>query len=199
MLFRNAELTGIRSGKITIAFRRWRRPTVVSGGTLRTPIGVLAIESVERIDEDEISEADVILSGHPDLEALMAELAKRSDGVLYRIQFRVKGPDPRIELREQTQIEDVERQKVLDRLERLDRASRTGPWTKRALEAIADGDGVRAGDLAPSVGQTKEAFKVNIRKLKNLGLTESLGTGYRVSPRGKVVLARLMEPDRCET
>ena len=77
------------------------------------------------------------------------------------------------------------------RLERLDAAGRTGPWTRATLEAIEGGEGVRAGDLAPGLGLEKEAFKVNVRKLKNLGLTESLGTGYRISPRGREVLGRL--------
>ena len=48
--------------------------------------------------------------------------------------------------------------------------------------------GVRAGDLATRVGQEKEKFKRDVRKLKNLGLTESLETGYRLSPRGRRVL-----------
>jgi len=30
-----------------------------------------------------------------------------------------------------------------------------------------------------------------VRKLKQLGLTESLDVGYRLSPRGRAVLARL--------
>jgi hypothetical protein len=191
LLFRQAELARIRTGEITVAFRRLRRPTVVSGGTLRTAIGELAIESVERIREDQISDVDVKCSGHPGAQALKAELARRSGGELYRIEFRVKGPDPRIKLREQNQLGEAEWEDVSRRLQRLDRASKTGPWTRQALEAIAEGEGVRAGDLAPSVGQERDAFKVNIRKLKNLGLTESLGTGYRVSPRGQAVLARM--------
>jgi len=31
----------------------------------------------------------------------------------------------------------------------------------------------------------KEWLKINIRKLKELGLTESLAVGYRVSPHGE--------------
>lgn len=31
-------------------------------------------------------------------------------------------------------------------------------------------------------------FKTNVRKLKGLGLTESLKIGYRLSPRGEAVL-----------
>ena len=48
--------------------------------------------------------------------------------------------------------------------------------------------GVRAGSLCVVLGQEKEAFKLNIRKLKGLGLTESLDIGYRRSPRGAHVL-----------
>jgi hypothetical protein len=46
--------------------------------------------------------------------------------------------------------------------------------------------------LGPGAGGLDtHAFKLNVRKLKNLGLTESLGTGYRLSPRGAAVLERL--------
>ena len=31
-------------------------------------------------------------------------------------------------------------------------------------------------------------FKLNVRKLKQLGLTESLSTGYHLSPRGVAFL-----------
>lgn len=34
-------------------------------------------------------------------------------------------------------------------------------------------------------------LKANVRKLKGLGLTESLTVGYRLSPRGDTVLRRL--------
>jgi hypothetical protein len=35
-------------------------------------------------------------------------------------------------------------------------------------------------------------FKRRVRQLKELGLTESLEVGYRLSPRGRTVLARLV-------
>ena len=41
-----------------------------------------------------------------------------------------------------------------------------------------------------AVGRDTLAFKANVRKLKGLGLTESLAVGYRLSPRGVAVLAR---------
>lgn len=47
MLFRQPILDRIASGEIQVAFRRWKRPAVKSGGTLLTPVGLLAIASVE--------------------------------------------------------------------------------------------------------------------------------------------------------
>jgi hypothetical protein len=34
----------------------------------------------------------------------------------------------------------------------------------------------------------RQAFKLNVRKLKELGLTESLEVGYRLSPLGEAFL-----------
>jgi hypothetical protein len=45
--------------------------------------------------------------------------------------------------------------------------------------------------LARALGAEKMRFKQDVRKLKELGLTESLEVGYRLSPRGQAVLALL--------
>ena len=58
------------------------------------------------------------------------------------------------------------------------------------LRLIGEREGVRAGDLADELGMERLPFKVDVRKLKALGLTESLGTGYRLSPRGQAWLDR---------
>ena len=58
------------------------------------------------------------------------------------------------------------------------------------LRLIAERPAVRAGDLAESLGRERLAFKADVRKLKALGLTESLGVGYRLSPRGEAWLER---------
>jgi hypothetical protein len=76
------------------------------------------------------------------------------------------------------------------RLERLDARAAGGPWMRRTLELIRDHPGVRAGDLCGKVKMEMPPFKVNVRKLKALGLTESLEVGYRLSPRGHAWLAR---------
>jgi len=44
-------------------------------------------------------------------------------------------------------------------------------------------------------GQDKISFKLNVRKLKTLGLTESLEVGYRLSPRGIALLDELRSHD----
>jgi hypothetical protein len=46
-----------------------------------------------------------------------------------------------------------------------------------------------AADIAASIGREKLPFKADVRKLKELGLTESLDVGYRLSPRGRAFLA----------
>lgn len=49
----------------------------------------------------------------------------------------------------------------------------------------------RAGDLADRLGRDTRSFKLDVRKLKELGLTESLDVGYRLSRRGRALLSRL--------
>lgn len=191
MLFRVDTLEGIRSGQVTLAVRRWRRPTVRAGGTLTTAVGVLAIESVERVEPSELSEQDARAAGAASLDALLAADQLRRDGELYRIRFHLEGDDPRIALREQADMSDDELAEVIERLARLDRSSRHGEWTAATMQLIADRPGVRAGDLADSVGREMQPFKADVRKLKALGLTESLEVGYRLSPRGETVLEHL--------
>ena len=193
MLFTRDDMTRIAAGEITVAFRRWRRPTVKAGGTLRTRAGVLAIESVDAIESGQVTDADARRAGRPDRTALLASL--RGDGRLYRIGFHLAGPDPRIALRERADISPAERAEIDARLGRLDGASRHGPWTAEVLRLIADRPGTRAADLAAQLGREKAPFKADVRKLKELGLTESLDVGYRLSPRGRAYIAAGIAPE----
>jgi hypothetical protein len=70
---------------------------------------------------------------------------------------------------------------IAARLARLDRAA---SWTRATLALIDAYPGVRAEDLAGRQGLDKASFKRRVRRLKDLGLTESLPLGYRLSPRG---------------
>jgi hypothetical protein len=191
MLFPKWSWEGLADGTITLAFRRWPRPRVRPGTLLRTAAGVLLIEDVRVVDVDEITEDDARRAGHASLEELLGFLAGRSDGEVQRVRLSFAGADPREEWRERAELDPDELAEVLARLERLDRASRRGPWTAGILTLIADNPGVRAPDLAAGLGRETLPFKADVRKLKELGLTESLRVGYRISPRGGTVLKTL--------
>ncbi|HRI81144.1 MAG TPA: hypothetical protein PLF88_01800 [Opitutaceae bacterium] len=185
MLFKQAILERIARGEVKIAFRRWLRPSVRPGTQLHTPVGLLAIEKVEKVNDTALTESSARASGYAGLDALREEL--KAEGTLYRITFRHAGADPRIALRENASVDAT----LFARLGRLDTAAKNGPWTRRVLQLIAAHPGKRAVELATRLGVDKEWFKLNVRKLKNLGLTESLETGYRISPRGQALLKRL--------
>jgi hypothetical protein len=91
--------------------------------------------------------------------------------------LRLAGADPRVALRERTEIDEETRAAVA----RL-------PWAGDYLRTIAAQPGVRAEDLAAQYGMPKRNFKQRVRRLKELGLTESLEVGYRLSPRGKAYI-----------
>ena len=188
MLFPLDTLRRIEAGEVTVAFRRWRRPTVRAGGTLRTRIGVLAIESLDKVHESAVSDEDARKAGHGNRAEVLERCAGRA-GDLYRIGFHLAGPDPRIELRERDDIEPSERAEIDARLARFDAASRRGPWTATVLALIAERPATRAPDLAAELGRDTAPFKADVRKLKELGLTESLERGYRLSPRGRAYLS----------
>jgi hypothetical protein len=80
---------------------------------------------------------------------------------------------------------------ILKKLASLDKHSAIGPWTKKVLTAIGRHPEEKAGDLAVAMHMDKDWLKLNVRKLKNLGLTESMKIGYRLSPRGEEVLAAM--------
>lgn len=188
MLLKRRFLDGIADGSISLVFRRWRKPTVKAGGTLKTAVGVLAIDSAEIIPLVAITAANAQRAGYSSLAELKAELSKRDEGDVYRIKVRHVGADPRIALRSKSRIGSDELDALVARLQRLDSAA---PWVTRTLGLIARHPGRRAAELADELGQETAPFKLNVRKLKALGLTESLEMGYRLSPRGRTVLARL--------
>lgn len=187
MLFRSGTLQQIAAGNVTLAFRRWRKLTVKSGGQLKTPVGVLAIESVDEVDEAAITTAEAKRAGYASLEELLSDLPLR-EGVLYRVAFRRVGDDPRFELRQTVPQTSDDFAEIARRLERLDRGS---GWTLQTLRAIEQEPEKAAKYLASSFELETAVFKRRVRQLKELGLTESLEVGYRLSPRGAAVLRHI--------
>jgi hypothetical protein len=186
MLFRQSFLDGIRDGTITLAFRRWRRPSVRAGGTLLTAVGQLDIVSVDEMAVTRISDDDARRAGYASRGDLLNALTARTEGKVYRVELGALRPDPRVALRQTATLADDERREIAKRLQRLDASAADGAWTRRTLEVIRAHPGRRAADISKLVEMEKLQFKTNVRKLKALGLTESLEIGYRLSPRGLV-------------
>jgi hypothetical protein len=188
MLMRPAELAAIRAGEVDVAFRRWERPRVRVGTRMRTAVGLVEITSVERVPVSSLTAADARRAGAVSLAALRQGLDRlHPDRPVYRIGLRYAGADPRQALREAVPGA-AEIETIVAWLDRLDRASPTGPWTRATLLLIDELPAVRAPDLARRLGRDTPAFKQNVRKLKERGLTESLDIGYRLSARGSAVL-----------
>lgn len=190
MLIRRAILDRIVAGEITLQFRRQKRPTVKTGGRLRTRVGELAIHDVREISEKSVTAADAEKAGFASRAELIADLSDKPDTKLYRVELSYSGDDARAALRDDDGLSRADVDEIAARLERFDRSSRRGPWTAEALDLIERYPARRAPDLAEEAGHDTKWFKGNIRKLKELGLTESLAVGYRLSPRGRAFRAR---------
>jgi hypothetical protein len=184
---RPVELAGIKAGTVDVGFRRWDRPRVVVGTRMRTAAGLVEVTSVDPVEESALTEDDARRAGAASLDALRRGLADPADRPVFRVGLRWAGEDPRIALRQRPPTAD-ELAAIRTRLDRLDAASAVGPWTRPTLEAIDRSPEVRAPDLAAALGRDTASFKRDVRKLKELGLTESLDIGYRLSPRGEAVL-----------
>ncbi|NJO43700.1 MAG: ASCH domain-containing protein [Cyanobacteria bacterium RU_5_0] len=192
MLIKHQVLERIADGTVTLAFRRWKCPTVKTGGQLRTAVGILAIDEVAVIHVDEITAEAAQKAGYSSCSELLHTLNKNEEGTLYRIKFHFAGQDPREVLREQVNLTDDEFDKVHQTLTQLDLKSQDGSWTMTILRLIKQHPGLRATELAALVHLDTQVLKVKVRKLKSIGLTVSIARGgYQLSPRGCEMLDRL--------
>lgn len=190
MLLPTKVAVGIREGRMTLAFRRWRQPDVLPGSRFRTPAGVIEVESVDRVDPRDITDIEAVAAGHPGADSVRRQLGGESSWPTYRIRLRWAGEDPRVALRADDALTEQDVAAIDSRLERLDRASSHGPWTMTTLAQIGRRPRTRAPDLAAEAGRETAPFKLDVRKLKNLGLTISHEVGYELSPRGRAYLSR---------
>lgn len=203
MLLKLATQEGIRDGRIDLAFRRWRKPTVKPGGRLRCSVGELMIGNVEQVESTHIDDAQAVRAGYISAADLLADLFRErtsssrarmakvdQTSALYRVEVAFAGPDQRAVLRE-TLLAEKELAAMIARLAKMDLRAGRGPWTARSLELIGTWPGRRAPELAELEGCQTLPWKAEVRRLKELGLTESLAVGYRLSPRGAQVLAAL--------
>ncbi|HSJ34482.1 MAG TPA: winged helix-turn-helix domain-containing protein [Acidimicrobiia bacterium] len=186
VLLDKRELAGIEAGTITIVFRRWRTPRIRVGTRVRTPIGLVEITGLTRTVPDAVTETESHAAGFADFDEFCGWLGDRP-GDLYRIELRWAGVDPRVALRQGSHLDEAEVAEVQRRLGRMDSRA-DSPWTWQTLRLIQANPGVVSTDLAARMGLERAYFKQRVRRLKELGLTESLEVGYRISPRGQALL-----------
>lgn len=148
---------------------------------------MLHVEAIDAVDPATITDADARRAGFDDATELRSFIGDGTDPV-YRIAFHLAGEDPRTALQHDAELTPDDVAELEKRLARLDSASKHGPWTTTTLDAIAAHPGRRAAHLAATFGRDTPSFKLDVRKLKNLGLTISLDVGYRLSPRGEAFL-----------
>ncbi|HZA04163.1 MAG TPA: hypothetical protein VE617_06345 [Propionibacteriaceae bacterium] len=184
MLFDLRTLRGLSEGRVTATYRRWTTVRPRIGSRFTTRVGVVEVTSVDPVDPAALTAEDASAAGFESREALLAWTARKGTGDLYRVGIRLAGPDPRVALRALDDLDEVEVAALTAKMDRMDRAA-DRPWTRQALELIAAHPGIVSTELAAAAGQERAYFKIRIRRLKALGLTESLEVGYRLSPRGE--------------
>jgi hypothetical protein len=196
VLFSADAWAGLADGTITRTFRRWRRAQVRAGGRYRVGGLLLEVDDVRLVRVGDLTDEDCAAAGEPDLAALHRRLTGRGDPLtgddqVWRVDLRCVGRDDRIALQQDDDLGSEEVRRLRARLDRLDHASTYGPWTRAVLRQVAERPGVVSTVLAQEAGRERMAYKADVRKLKALGLTESLPVGYRLSPRGEALLAAL--------
>jgi hypothetical protein len=188
MQFTQDSHDAIANGEVTLTVRLWKRPHAKVGGRYNVGAVVIEVERIDLVPFSSINARDVRRAGSPDRESLRARAAHagpiEDDTLLYRIEFRVVDAACRAA---PLAVTAESMMAVSAKLDAIDRRSSRGPWTRAALALIGANPGVVSTVLAETVGRPRAEFKQDVRRLKALGLTESLEVGYRLTSLGEAV------------
>jgi hypothetical protein len=189
VLFTKDAWPRLADGSITLTVRTWTRPQAKTGGHYRIAGMLLEATDVRQVPVAELTDADACAAGEGTLAHLLERLGNPpADQLVWKVGLRFLGRDDRHDRREHADLTDDEIAELKVRLDRLDARSAAGQWTRTTLRLIEKYPGVVSTALARHAHQDRPAFKLNVRKLKEMGLTESLDIGYRLSPRGEALL-----------
>lgn len=188
MLFSASAWPGLADGSITVTFRTWSKPQAKVGGRYRVAGMLLEATAVSEVRVSVLTDDDALAAGEASLVTLLKRLKlPTADSTVWRVDLRYVGIDDRIEQRIIDELTDDDIAAMRIRLDRLDRGAGKH-WTRATLQLIEKYPGVVSTALARHTGQERPDFKINVRKLKEMGLTESLQVGYQLSPRGVALL-----------
>ena len=190
VLFEARFVEGIEAGRVTLTFRRWKRPGAKVGSTHRLfGRSLIAIDAVDVVNGADVGDGQARAAGFADAGELRSYLESgRADAAatqLYRIAFHYVGP-----IKEEN-VGEADVSDVVGKLQKMDQRSGHGPWTAATLRAVREQPRTRAANLAAALGRETLPFKADVRKLKYMGLTRSLEVGYELSEVGERVLALL--------
>ena len=194
LLFKKRFHQGLVDGSITLTVRLWDKPHVKPGGRYRVhPIGVVEVDAIIRIPFGELTQADAQRAGFVDLAELTEYALPVAKGPLtgltpiFKVDLHHGGDGDRVQIAMDAKLDKAAVEALCRKLKKLDTK---GPWTKQTLALIAHRPKVAASKLAKSIGRETEPFKIDVRKLKKLGLTQSFEVGYGLSPRGRAFLKK---------
>jgi len=195
LLFQKRFHAGIVDGAVRLTFRLWDKPHVKAGGRYRVhPIGVVEVKSVERVTVGQISEADAQAGGFASRDELIAYMAPVAKTKLaeatpvFRVAFVHGGDGDRVAIALEKELSAEALAELKKRVARLER---DGKWVRKVMTLIEKHPRVAASQLAKKLARETEPFKIDVRKLKKLGLTQSFEVGYEVSPRGMTFLKKM--------
>jgi len=191
LLFKKRFHQGLVDGSVTVTVRLWDKPHVKVGGRYRVhPIGVIEVDAIVRVTLGALTEDDARRAGFTGLAELIEYVAKgplTPQTPIFRIDLHHGGDGDRVPLALEDDLDDDAIATLVKKLQKLDAKV---PWTKATLSLIARKPQVAASKLAASIGRETLPFKVDVRKLKKLGLTQSFEVGYGISPRGQAFLKK---------
>ncbi len=190
LLFKKPFHAGLTSGEITLTFRRWQKAHVRQGGRYRChPIGVLLVDAVSLVTTKSVTASDAKRAGFDSRVALidyLLELGPLDETTeIWRVELRHVGDGDRVEFAMVDALTEADIAAIRARLASFDARVR---WTKKTLAIISEHPRVAASQLAKKLKRETLELKVDIRKLKKLGLTQSFEVGYEISPRGRAYL-----------
>jgi hypothetical protein len=188
-LFTLADHRRVVAGEFKVTYRLWKRPHVKAGTTYAAGFGgAYHIVDVSTVRAGDLTDADAWSAGSPDKAALLhtvgahtkTKVTARMKLTRVVFEYRAQAPD-----KPQLPVDEI-----VERLTRLDAAA-PATWTKTALELIERQPRTLARILAAEAGFDTLDFKVNVRKLKKLGLTTTHVRGYELTELGQAVLDAL--------